>query len=95
VNQGTVKFVVTEGGELLIIPHTVNGVEISHAVLSEGKPVLAAGQADIVGTKGDFIGIAITSHSGHYLNGATLEESAQSLQIAKEAFEKLDIVFPE
>jgi hypothetical protein len=95
VNQGTVKFVVTEDGELLITPHTVNGVEISHAVLSEGRPVMAAGQADIAGSNGEFIGINITPHSGHYLNGATFEESAQSLQVAKEAFERINILFPE
>lgn len=46
-NQGTMKFVVTEAGELLVGPHSVNGVEISHAVLSGGRPVLTAGQVDI------------------------------------------------
>lgn len=88
VNSGTIKFVVTESGEVLISPHTVNGVEIAHSVLSNGQAVRAAGQADIAGSAGKFFGIGITNHSGHF------KPSLESLKIAREAFEKLGIVFP-
>jgi hypothetical protein len=47
-NQGTVKFVVTLCGVLLLAPYSVNEVELSHAVLSGGQPVLAGGKAEIV-----------------------------------------------
>jgi len=87
VNSGTVKFVVTENGELFITPHTVNGVEISHAVLSNGQPVLAAGQADISAFGGNFVGIGITPHSGHF------QPSSRSLQVARDAFESHGIIF--
>ncbi len=88
VNSGTVKFVVTQSGEVLISPHTVNAVEISHAALSNGKSVLAAGQADIAASGGRFYGIGITNHSGHY------QPSIESLSVARESFKELGIVFP-
>ncbi|MEM7719482.1 MAG: RHS repeat-associated core domain-containing protein, partial [Pseudomonadota bacterium] len=87
LNQGTIKFVVTEGGELLISPHTVNGVEISHSVLSGGRPVLTAGQADIAASGGHYVGIGITNHSGHF------KPSLESLKLAEEAFRALGITF--
>ena len=87
VNSGTIKFVVTESGEVLISPHTIKGVEISHAVLSNGRPVLAAGQADIAASGGKFFGIGITNHSGHFI------PSLESRNIAKESFKKLGIIF--
>jgi RHS repeat-associated protein len=89
VNSGTVKFVVTESGELIIAPHTVRGVEISHAVLAGGKPVVTAGQAEIAAGGGKFIGMRITEHSGHYM------PSAESLSAATELFKKFGVVFPE
>jgi hypothetical protein len=67
LNEGTIKWVVTESGELLVTPHTVNGLEISHAVLSNGRPVLAAGQADIASAGGIYTGIGISEHSGHFM----------------------------
>jgi len=93
VNQGTVKFVVTESGELLIAPHSVGGVEISHAVLSNGRPVLSAGQADIAAANGTYVGINITPHSGHFLNGATVGESASALDVGTAAFGRIGIKF--
>jgi RHS repeat-associated protein len=87
VNQGTIKFVVTESGELLVSPHTVAGVEISHAVLSGGSPVLAAGQAEIAASGGQFFGISITNYSGHFM------PNDQSLDIARAAFAAAGIVF--
>ena len=89
VNQGTIKFVVTESGDLLVTPHSVKGVEISHAVLSGGQPVLAAGQADIAAAGGKFLGIDISPHSGHF------KPTAESLRKAREAFAKYGIEFPE
>ncbi len=46
-----VKWVVTEDGDLLFIPAIVHGQEIAHSVINEGKPVLAAGEAMIAGSK--------------------------------------------
>jgi len=84
-NEGTLKWVVTEGGELLISPHTVKGVEISHAVLSGGRPVLAAGHADIAAAGGQFVGIGINASSGHFGQGA--------VEIGKAAFARLRVIF--
>ncbi len=95
LNQGTVKYVVTDGGDLLIAPHSVAQTEISHAVLSQGRPVWAAGQADVAGSANEYIGISISAHSGHYLSGATAEQSAMSLTRGREAFARLGIIFPD
>ena len=87
VNAGTIKWVVTEAGELLISPHSVGGSEISHAVIAGGRPVLAAGQAEIAGSGGAYIGLSITNHSGHYM------PSEGSLQVGIDAFAALGIRF--
>ena len=87
INQGTIKFVVTQEGRLLVSPHTVNGVEISHAVLSGGRPVLAAGQAEIAGAQGAYVGIGISRHSGRFM------PAESSLAIAKEAFARIGGTF--
>jgi RHS repeat-associated protein len=87
VNQGTIKWVVTESGELLITPAFVGDVEISHAALAGGKPVLAAGQADIAAGGGQYVGIGITEHSGHY------KPPPESLEIGKQAFARWGITF--
>ncbi|MEQ1568825.1 MAG: RHS repeat-associated core domain-containing protein, partial [Myxococcota bacterium] len=86
-DQGLVKFVVTADEKLLISPYSVGGEEISHAVLSGGEPVLTAGQADIASGGGQFFGIDIVEHSGHFL------PSAESLDIAKALFAKYGITF--
>jgi hypothetical protein len=88
VNSGTIKYVVTESGEVLITPHTVKGVEISHAVLSNGQNVVAAGEAEIAVAGGKYIGIDLNYQSGHFL------PTAESLQAARAAFTKLGITFP-
>jgi hypothetical protein len=46
-NSGTIKWAVTQSGELKIIPKYVNEVELKHSVLTNGQPVLAAGEAEI------------------------------------------------
>ena len=88
VNEGTVKFVVSGSGEVILTPHTVKSIEISHAVLSDGQSVVAAGQAEIASSGGKFFGINLNNHSGHFM------PSAESLQIARDAFAKIGIVFP-
>jgi hypothetical protein len=87
LNEGTIKWVVTESGELLVSPHTVGGVEISHAVLSGGNPVLAAGQAEIAVAGGRFVGMGISPHSGHFM------PSQGSVQIGIDVFAKFGIHF--
>ena len=87
VNQGTLKFVVTEAGELVVSPAYVRGVEISHAVLSGGRPVLTAGQAEIAAVGGRFQGLFITNHSGHF------QPSQESIGIAQRLFANLGITF--
>jgi hypothetical protein len=90
INEGSIKFVVTEGGQLIIGPQEVAGQEISHAVLSGGQPVLTAGQATIAGPGpgGEYYGLAISEHSGHF------QPSPESLEIARAIFERFGIVFP-
>jgi len=88
VDSGTIKFIVDQLGDIVITPYAVNGVEISHAVLSNGQSVLAAGQAEVVTLGDKFFGININNHSGHFL------PSAESLQTAREAFAKNGITFP-
>jgi len=85
--SGTIKFVVTESGELLIIPHTVDGTEISHAVIANGASVIAAGEADIAANGGTYVGIDISNQSGHY------RPSESSLEIARELFAQHGITF--
>ncbi len=93
VNSGTVKFAVLEDGSLVVAPKFVDGVEISHAVLSGGRPVLAAGEADIAAAGGSYFGTNIVPHSGHFLNGATVAQSAAVEAIARQAFARIGITF--
>uniref|UniRef100_A0A7C3ZLS1 Uncharacterized protein n=1 Tax=Planktothricoides sp. SpSt-374 TaxID=2282167 RepID=A0A7C3ZLS1_9CYAN len=66
INEGTVKWAVTVEGELLVIPKFVSGREISHTVITRGEPVLTAGEAEIVGTSGQYILLSISNYSGHF-----------------------------
>ncbi|WP_236622194.1 RHS repeat-associated core domain-containing protein [Novipirellula maiorica] len=93
VNSGTVKWAVDEAGDLWVIPAVKNGEEISHAVLVGGRPVKAAGQADVAGTPGTYLGLDITPHSGHYNNGASAADNAETVAIGIEAFGKTGITF--
>ncbi|NRF69424.1 hypothetical protein HLB44_20700 [Aquincola sp. S2] len=94
LNDGRIKFVILESGQLVVAPHTVGNVEISHAVLSGGRVVIAAGEADIAGTSGSYIGIGILPHSGHYLNGSSPAVSKEVEDLARRAFAELGITFP-
>lgn len=84
-NQGTLKWVVTTAGDLVIISHDVGGVEISHAVLSGGNPVLAAGHAEIAAGGGQLVGMSINASSGHFGQGA--------VEIGRAAFAALGVSF--
>jgi RHS repeat-associated protein len=87
LNSGTIKWVVTQEGELVVSPFSVNGVEISHAVLSGGEPVLAAGQAEVSTAAGKYVGLEITNFSGHF------KPSVESLEVGKAAFAEHGIHF--
>lgn len=85
-NEGKVKFVVTESGELLIGPHTRHGVEISHAVLSRGSPVQAAGEAEVFIHGHTKIVTNLREHSGHFMNGASAAQNEAAKRVANAAF---------
>ncbi|WP_420882442.1 RHS repeat domain-containing protein, partial [Streptomyces barkulensis] len=87
VNSGTVKWAVDEQGDLFIIPKHVDGTELKHPVLTEGRPVLAAGEAEIAGSSGSYFGMDINNQSGHY------KPSIESLETGRKAFERAGIQF--
>ncbi|MCP3104934.1 hypothetical protein LZ198_39320 [Myxococcus sp. K15C18031901] len=89
-----IKWVVTEEGQLQIVPHTWQSVEITHAVASGGRPVLAAGEAELSVHGSVRFGIRITPRSGHYLKGAPKSVSEAVLKIGRQAFSQFGIVFP-
>ncbi len=86
-NGGTIKWAVTENNELFVIPKNVAKLELSHTILTNGDPVLAAGEADITFVEGTFFGIEINNHSGHY------QLSIESLAIGRAAFLRHGIIF--
>jgi len=92
-NSGRIKWAVTEDGELLVIPHSSKGIEISHATITKGKPVMAAGEADIAMFDGQAFGLDITTNSGHFLYGADAATNAAVKNIGIDAFSKFGIVF--
>ncbi|MEV6318647.1 DUF6531 domain-containing protein [Streptomyces sp. NPDC051776] len=87
INSGKVKWAVTEQGDLVVMPKHVNGVELKHPVLTGGRPVQTAGEADIAGGGGQYFGLELDNNSGHYL------PSLESLQIGRDAFERAGISF--
>ncbi len=80
VNQGTVKWAVTENGELFIIPKYSGSQEIAYTVLTLGQPTLSAGEAEIISNNGQYTLLEINNHSGHY------QPDTASLQIGCHAF---------
>ena len=53
---------------MVVMPSTVNGLEISHAVLSGGKSVVTAGQARFIGSKATgYFGLDFDLHGGHFM----------------------------
>ncbi|MFG2118081.1 putative T7SS-secreted protein [Streptomyces sp. NPDC048710] len=89
INSGTIKWVVDQNGELLVMPKHVNGIELKHPVLTRGGPVQAAGEAEIAGGDGSYFGMEINRNSGHY------KPSPESLQVGRDAFERAGIIFIE
>jgi hypothetical protein len=90
VNSGDtrLKWAVLTNSQLRVVPKLVQHQEISHAILSDGQPVLAAGEAEVAGSSGRYFGIEINFHSGHFA------PTAESLQIGRQAFAAFGIEFP-
>jgi RHS repeat-associated protein len=87
INEGQIKWAVLQDGSLVAIPHTVNGTEISHAVLSGGAPVQGAGEANIAGSaESGYYGLDFHGRSGHFHTNETPEKYQRSYQIGKEKF---------
>lgn len=80
INSGTIKWAVDTNGVLKIVPEFVGEAEMKHSVITDGEPVIAAGEADIIGRNGQYRIININNHSGHY------RPSNASLQIGIDAF---------
>ncbi|WP_228556342.1 MULTISPECIES: hypothetical protein [Myxococcus] len=89
-----VKWVLTQEGQLRIVPHRWSEVEISHAVASGGKPVVAAGEAELAVHGTTYFGIRITPQSGHYLKGASEAMSRRVVELGRKAFAQYGITFP-
>ncbi|GAB3925329.1 RHS repeat-associated core domain-containing protein [Kribbella albertanoniae] len=87
INSGTVKWAVRKDGNLVVIPKFVDGKEISHAALTRGDAVRAAGEADIAGSNGGYFGLEINNHSGHF------EPPSESLQVGRDAFASAGVDF--
>lgn len=85
--QGPIKWAVLQNGDLVAIPKNIGLDEIKHSVLSNGKSVLAAGEAT-VDIFGNFkYGDEINRISGHF------KPSASSLNIGISAFKNAGIEF--
>jgi len=72
---------------LLFAPRSAKGEAIAHTVLTQGGPVVAAGEAVIIAGSDDRLCTEITNQSGHYL------PDEQSLEIGKQAFKAFGITF--
>lgn len=90
---GKVKFVITEKNELLVMPAYKNGKELSHSVLNNGNPVKAAGEVEIAGKNGNYIGLTMSNHSGHYNFGNTDAQNSVQKALSEKAFARYGINF--
>lgn len=86
IGGGTVKWALTATGELLFVPKFVRGVELAHTVITQGDPVRAAGEAEIVRLDDRYGLIGINAHSGHY------QPDQASLRIGERAFDNAGII---
>ena len=82
-----IKFVVVESGQLIVAPHTYRGVEIKHAVLSGGRAVLTAGEAEIARAGRTYFGVSINNQSGHFM------PNEEGVAFARAALAKIGITF--
>ncbi len=88
INSGTIKWAVREDGNLVTMPKFVDGQEISHAALTRGDPVRAAGEADIAGSpEAGYFGLDINNHSGHS------RPSSKGLQVGRDEFAAAGVQF--
>jgi hypothetical protein len=87
-NSGEMNYVVTEEGDVLLDPNSIN-----HSVIAGGAPVQAAGEVNIAVGEGQSIGLSINAQSGHYLLGAMAEQTAQALAAAAQGFGQYGIFF--
>ncbi len=78
---GPIKWVITQGGELLVASSVV-----AHTVLTNGEAVIAAGEAEVE-VNGHKRGLAINTKSDHY------QADEHSLEIRRRAFEAFGITF--
>ncbi|GAA2412902.1 hypothetical protein GCM10010420_47940 [Streptomyces glaucosporus] len=87
IGEGPIKWAVDESGNLAVVPKFIQGQEIYHPVITRGRPVLAAGEADIAGWNGSYWGVRLTNASGHFT------PSDASLEVGRAAFERAGIIF--
>ncbi|MFJ7490052.1 hypothetical protein ACIQZB_02160 [Streptomyces sp. NPDC097727] len=89
------KWAVLEDGQLMIMPKRVGGNELSHPVLSGGAKVQAAGEAQISGAGGQYFGLEINSHSGHYFvaDDPFWAAGGGAEIIGREAFASVGVMF--
>jgi hypothetical protein len=80
-NDGPIKWVVTQGGDLLVASSIV-----AHTVLTNGEAVIAAGEAEVE-VNGHKRGLAINTKSDHY------QADERSLEIGRRAFEAFGVEF--
>jgi hypothetical protein len=84
IDEGPIKWVVTKDGKFKVMEKEKFGEELSHPVLSNGKEVLAAGEATIAGnaTDGYFV-LEFNNHSCHF------NPSNNSLELGKTKLKSL------
>jgi hypothetical protein len=89
IAAGRVKWAMDQYGYIKVVPAKVGKQEIAHSVIFEGADVWAAGEAEIVGGVGEYVGLWISRHSGHY------HPCECSLGKAELAFQRAGITFEE
>ncbi|MFI1481334.1 polymorphic toxin-type HINT domain-containing protein [Streptomyces sp. NPDC020747] len=90
-----IKWAVLEDGQLMIMPKVVQGQELSHPVLSGGAGIRAAGEAEIAGGGGQYFGLNINSHSGHFFKQGDpfWAPGGGAELLGREMFEAAGVVF--
>ncbi|MGW6910816.1 polymorphic toxin-type HINT domain-containing protein [Streptomyces sp. NPDC054940] len=90
-----IKWAVLEDGQLVIMPKIVQTKELSHPVLSGGAPVRAAGEAEVAGGGGQYFGLSINSHSGHFFKQGDefWAPGGGAEKLGREMFEEAGVIF--
>ncbi|MCY4103237.1 MAG: hypothetical protein OXG55_08270 [bacterium] len=81
VELGEPMIYVVVGDRPLVCRRHLMGEQISHAVLSRGGPVYAAGEIEVVRDGSEQLVILVNNRSGHYRPGP------ESLVVARQALE--------